>query len=208
MGYLLVQMALCLACAGILGLCLGWLVQDRKITRLKRVWSKREQEYRTNINRLEAFRASSNKQGDESWLSGEVNHDIEEIEGIGSGYARALRNMDINTTGDLLVAGKQPLKIIEAAETLKVDELDITQWIRKADLMRVPGVSGKTPELLESSGVTSVKTLSKQDPGTLSSQLKSSKVDPKISAAEISDQVVSKWIQEAEKLEGPAAAAA
>lgn len=92
-----------------------------------------------------------------SWAH--MSYRIEEIEGIGSAYAVKLNNAGINTTDDLLnrastKAGKESL----AAETGITEKL-ILKWANHADLMRIKGIGGQFAELLEASGVDTVKEL-------------------------------------------------
>lgn len=82
---------------------------------------------------------------------------IEEIEGIGPVYGEKLRSAGITTVDDLLekCAGKSGRRAL--AEETGIEEKLILKWTNHADLIRVPGVGPQFAELLEMSGVDTVK---------------------------------------------------
>ena len=88
-----------------------------------------------------------------------MSYKIEEIEGIGAGYAQKLEAAGVRTTDDLLRkaatrSGREAL----AAETGISGKL-ILKWASHADLFRIKGVAGQFAELLEAAGVDTVKEL-------------------------------------------------
>ena len=88
-----------------------------------------------------------------------MSYKIEEIEGIGSAYAAKLNEADIFTTDDLLrkAATKQGRQSL--AEATGISEKLILKWANHADLFRIKGIAGQFAELLEASGVDTVKEL-------------------------------------------------
>jgi hypothetical protein len=87
-------------------------------------------------------------------------HDIEEIEGIGPGYGKKLRALDINTTCDLadkcLLDNGATKKV---SKKMKVDFDAVRAWASMADLMRLAGVDGQYAEIMQVVGVHSRKEL-------------------------------------------------
>ena len=88
-----------------------------------------------------------------------MSYKIEEIEGIGSAYAAKLNKADVFTTDDLLrkAATKQGRRSL--AEATGISEKLILKWANHADLFRIKGIAGQFAELLEASGVDTVKEL-------------------------------------------------
>jgi len=91
------------------------------------------------------------------------DYDIEEIEGIGKGYSRRLRDIGISSTRKLLSRGIDSEGISEIAKQVNNEEFVIRSWVSMADLIRVSGIRGQFAELLVTSGIKSVQQLAKQD---------------------------------------------
>jgi hypothetical protein len=100
-------------------------------------------------------------------------HDIEEIEGIGPGYGKKLRALDINTTCDLadkcLLDNGATKKV---SKKMKVDFDAVRAWASMADLMRLPGVDGQYAEIMQVVGVSSRKELTKLSINSLYKEMK------------------------------------
>jgi predicted flap endonuclease-1-like 5' DNA nuclease len=84
---------------------------------------------------------------------------IIDIEGIGPKYAATLTDAGVQTIEALLktagsAAGRKAL-----AEKTKIDDAKILEWVNRADLMRIKGVGSEFSDLLEASGVDTVKEL-------------------------------------------------
>ena len=88
-----------------------------------------------------------------------MSYDIKKIEGIGETYGDRLAELGIHTTDDLLQksgtkSGRQHL-----AEKTEIPESLVLTWVNHADLMRIDRVAEQFSELLEASGVDTVKEL-------------------------------------------------
>jgi len=59
---------------------------------------------------------------------------IEDIEGIGSTYAKKLKEAGIESTDDLLEAGSTPKEREELAEKTGISPKLILEWVNLADL--------------------------------------------------------------------------
>ena len=97
--------------------------------------------------------------------------DIERIEGIGPAYGQKLRSIGLAWVRELLDHGADPNgRQRIAAETGIKPEL-ILAWVNAADLLRVDGVTPDWAELLEASGVDTVKELKNRVPANLLAKL-------------------------------------
>lgn len=82
---------------------------------------------------------------------------IEEIEGVGGVYGEKLNAAGIKTTEDLLNKCAKKAGRIKLAEETGISEKLVLRWTNHADLFRIKGVAGQFAELLEASGVDTVK---------------------------------------------------
>jgi hypothetical protein len=84
---------------------------------------------------------------------------IEAIEDIGVRHQARLKAADLRSCRSLLEAGatKRGRKVI--SETVGVAENRVLEWIHKADMMRVNGISTQYSELLEAAGIDSIRKL-------------------------------------------------
>lgn len=88
-----------------------------------------------------------------------MSYKIEEIEGIGGAYAQKLEKAGIKTTEDLLSKCATRSGRDSLAEATGISDKLILKWTNHADLFRIKGVAGQFAELLEASGVDTVKEL-------------------------------------------------
>ncbi len=96
---------------------------------------------------------------------------IEEIEGIGTSYARKLEAAGVKTTDDLLAKASTKKGREALAEETGISEKLILKWANHADLFRIKGVAGQFAELLEAAGVDTVKELRHRVPANLHTKL-------------------------------------
>lgn len=96
-----------------------------------------------------------------------ANYRIEDIEGIGSTYGQKLRTAGITSTGKLLLGGCNPSGRKAITRETGIDEKLILKWVNMADLYRVWGIGKQYAELLEISGVDTVRELRHRNPVNL-----------------------------------------
>lgn len=82
---------------------------------------------------------------------------IEEIEGVGGAYGEKLNAAGIKTTEDLLTRCAKKSGRVKLAQETGISEKLVLRWTNHADLFRIKGVAGQFAELLEASGVDTVK---------------------------------------------------
>lgn len=84
---------------------------------------------------------------------------IDAIEGIGPTYATKLRKAGIRTTEALLKRGASRVGRKQVATASGLTEHQILEWVNRSDLMRVKGIGEEYSDLLEASGVDTIKEL-------------------------------------------------
>ena len=97
--------------------------------------------------------------------------DIEDIEGIGPFYGGKLRAIGIHWIHELLDAGKDLAGRASIIERTGIERHLILKWVNHADLLRVKGVTPDWAELLEASGVDTVKELRNRVPANLQKKM-------------------------------------
>jgi predicted flap endonuclease-1-like 5' DNA nuclease len=84
---------------------------------------------------------------------------INKIEGIGPAMKEKLAAASITNTKHLLEKCGSPKGRKEVSAATGLDEKQLLKWANMADLMRIKGVGEEFSELLEASGVDTVKEL-------------------------------------------------
>ena len=84
---------------------------------------------------------------------------LEYVEGIGSKYARDLRNIGVRSTADLLKKGGTAKGREELGKASGIGKKLILEWVNHVDLFRIKGVGEEYADLLEEAGVDTVVEL-------------------------------------------------
>lgn len=125
---------------------------------------------------------------------------IESIEGIGPVNGKKLRAAGVRGVATLLSTGgdKAGRKAL-AAET-GVSEKMILEWVNRADLMRVKGVSTQYSDLLEAAGVDTVKELRTRNVENLHAKMGEVNDQKNLVRRPPSMGEVTRWVAHAKKL--------
>jgi ribosomal protein L21 len=123
-----------------------------------------------------------------------------DIEGIGETYAKTLADAGLSTTADLLEAAGSASGRNELAEKTGLSTSQILDWVNRADLMRINGVGSEFSDLLEASGVDTVKELATRNPANLHEKLAEVNEEKKLTRRTPSESEVEGWIAEAQTL--------
>lgn len=126
--------------------------------------------------------------------------DIEDIEGIGRVYGDKLRAIGLFTVSGYLKAAKTKKGRAEIAEKTGIKETLVLQWANMADLFRIKGVAGEYAELLEASGVDTVKELAHRVPANLTEKMAEVNAEEKLTRKTPSEKEVASWVEQAKKL--------
>ena len=92
---------------------------------------------------------------------------VQELKGITSAVADALKAQGLGNSDALLEATKTPAARKQLAATVGVDASLILHLANRADLNRIAGIGGIYSDLLEEAGVDTVKELSRRVPENL-----------------------------------------
>lgn len=96
---------------------------------------------------------------------------IEEIEGIGPVFGEKLREAGITSVAGLLEKCASKSGRAALAKETEINEKLILKWTNHADLFRINGVGPQFSELLEASGVDTVKELRNRNAENLHAKL-------------------------------------
>lgn len=125
------------------------------------------------------------------------SHKIGEIKGLDASAQQKLEADGIHTTDDLLKATATSQERSALAKKLGVEGSQLTEWINRADLMRLKGVGMEMANLLEECGVDSCKELQHRKADNLHTKLKETNDAKKITHHAPTLAQVEEWIHEA-----------
>jgi predicted flap endonuclease-1-like 5' DNA nuclease len=125
---------------------------------------------------------------------------IETIEGIGATYGRKLRGAGVRSTGALLTRGATAKGRGELAEATGFSKHQILEWVNRADLMRVRGVGEEYSDLLEASGVDTVKELRTRNAKNLLATMTETNEQKNLVRRLPALSVVERWVAHAKEL--------
>lgn len=130
-----------------------------------------------------------------------MSYKIDEIEGIGPTFAEKLVAAEINTTDDLLKLCCDKKGREGISGKTGISEKHLLKWANMADLMRVSGVGRQFAELLEASGVDTIKELRHRRADNLSAKMKEVNDSKNLAKASPAESMVSEWIEQAKKID-------
>ena len=126
-----------------------------------------------------------------------MSHKISEIKGLDSEAQAKLEQANVTTVEDLLQATSTRQQRVALAKQLSVSESQLTDWLNRADLMRLKGVGKEMANLLEECGVDSCKELQHRKADNLHTKLKETNDAKKITHHAPTETQVEEWITEA-----------
>ena len=127
---------------------------------------------------------------------------VEDIEGVGAASAAKLETAGVKTIEGLLSAGGTPKGRAELAEKTGISDKLILKWVNHADLIRIKGIGPETAELLEASGVDSVKELAQRNATNLRAKMQEVNDVKELVRQLPSESQVQGFIDEAKALPG------
>jgi predicted flap endonuclease-1-like 5' DNA nuclease len=125
---------------------------------------------------------------------------IIEIEGIGEVFAAKLEGAGVATVEALLQQGGTPGGRKALAEKTELSTDRILEWVNRADLMRIKGVGSEYSDLLEASGVDTVKELAMRRPDNLQAKMAEVNEAKKLVRRVPTLNEVDAWVAEAKTL--------
>ena len=124
-------------------------------------------------------------------------HKIAEIKGMDAAAQTKLAEAKITTVEQLLEQAGTAQQRNALAKQLGVTSSQLTEWVNRADLMRLKGVGTEMANLLEECGVDSCKELQHRVAANLQAKLKSVNDEKKITHHAPTLAQVEEWIREA-----------
>lgn len=130
-----------------------------------------------------------------------MSYKIDEIEGIGPANREKLVAGGINNTDDLLAKCGGKKGRVECASATGIGESQLLKWANMADMMRVSGVGKQFAEILENSGVDTVKELATRNAANLAVKMKEVNDAKKLANAVPNEEKVQAWIDQAKGMD-------
>lgn len=127
--------------------------------------------------------------------------DIERIEGIGLAYGQKLRSIGILWVKELLDRGAAAQGREEIALRTGIDRRLILKWVNAADLLRIEGITPDWAELLEESGVDTVKELRTRNAENLAAKVLETNQEGNYARLTPGLDLIRGWIEQAKSLE-------
>jgi predicted flap endonuclease-1-like 5' DNA nuclease len=129
-----------------------------------------------------------------------VPDNLIDIEGIGPRNAETLSKEGLKTTDDLLKAAGPRSGRESLAKKTSIEEKMILEWVNRADLMRIKGVGSEFSDLLEASGVDTVRELATRVPANLQARMVEINESKKLVRRVPTMNEVEAWVSEAKTL--------
>jgi predicted flap endonuclease-1-like 5' DNA nuclease len=129
-----------------------------------------------------------------------MTYKIERIDGIGEIYGEKLRAAGIDTVAQLLKASGDVKGRKALAGATGIEEIRLLEWANRADLMRIRGIGTQFSDLLEASGVDTVKELRTRKAGNLAARMAEVNAVKKLTRIVPAEKMVAGWIEQAKKL--------
>ncbi len=123
-----------------------------------------------------------------------------DIEGIGDTYAGKLAEGGIKSVEDLLAKGAEKKDRQAIAENCSISEKLVLNWVNRADLARIKGVSTQYADLLECAGVDTVPELAQRNAANLHEKMASVNEEKKLVRQVPSASQVEDWVTQAKAL--------
>ena len=126
-----------------------------------------------------------------------MTYKIIDIEGVGDAYGAKLNEAGLTTVDSLLERCASPKGRKEIAEATGISPKLILKWTNHADLFRINGIGPQFAELLEASGVDTVKELRHRKAENLVAKMEEVNAEKKLTRRVPSVAEVQKMIDEA-----------
>ncbi|RLA21070.1 MAG: DUF4332 domain-containing protein [Gammaproteobacteria bacterium] len=122
---------------------------------------------------------------------------LSDIEGIGETYAAKLKDADVTTIEKLLDMGCEIKGRKEIAAGSGISEKQILNWVNRADLSRVKGISTQYADLLECAGVDTVPELAQRNAENLFKKMEEVNTEKNLVRKIPSLSAVEDWVKQA-----------
>ncbi len=125
---------------------------------------------------------------------------LSDIEGIGETYAAKLNKAGVTTIEKLLDMGCEKKGRKEIADSSGIGEKQILNWVNRADLSRVKGISTQYADLLECAGVDTIPELAQRNAENLFKKMEEVNAEKNLVRKTPSLSGVEDWVKQAKAL--------
>ncbi len=126
---------------------------------------------------------------------------IEAIEGIGPKYCAILRQHNCSNPAKLLADGGTRKGRKAICDRTGISDKIILRCVNMADLFRLKGVATQYAELLEASGVDTVKELRNRNATNLAAKMKEVNAVKKLVRQVPNEKMVADWVAQAKTMQ-------
>jgi predicted flap endonuclease-1-like 5' DNA nuclease len=125
---------------------------------------------------------------------------LAEIEGIGAAYSAKLESAGITSVESLLSTCCDKKGRKKIADELDLSEKLLLNWVNRADLARVKGISTQYADLLEASGVDTVPELAQRNAENLHAKMAEVNLEKNLVRQVPSLKQVQDWVAQSGEL--------
>jgi len=125
---------------------------------------------------------------------------LSDIEGIGEAYAAKLKEAGVGSIEKLLEMGCEKKGRKEIAEKSGLGEKVILNWVNRADLTRIKGVSTQYADLLKFAGVDTVPELAQRNAVNLTAKMAEVNAEKNLVRKIPTETQVESWVAQAKDL--------
>ncbi len=125
---------------------------------------------------------------------------LSEIEGIGEAYSAKLTDAGITSIENLLESCCEKKGRKELATKTGISEKLVLNWVNRADLARIKGVSTQYADLLESAGIDTVPELAQRNAKNLHAKMVEVNEEKNLVRQVSSASQVESWVTQAKVL--------
>ena len=122
------------------------------------------------------------------------------IEGIGVSIAGKLQKAGVGSTDTLLKHCRDRKGRAEIAKSTGISPSLILKFVNHADLMRIKGIGGEYSELLEASGVDTVRELARRDATKLHLAMAATNKRRRLVRQLPSQKMINAWVNKAKRM--------
>ncbi len=126
---------------------------------------------------------------------------IDTLEGVGPALAEKFAGAGVKNVEDLLEAGKTPSGRGKLSDATGLSEKRILTFVNMADLMRIKGVGGEYAELLQASGVDTVKELRRRNAENLATKMDEVNAEKELTRTVPNAKTLQGWIDQAGEMD-------
>jgi predicted flap endonuclease-1-like 5' DNA nuclease len=126
---------------------------------------------------------------------------ITAIESMEHRDATKLRKAGIRTTEALLKSAATRTGRRRLSRETGLPEADILAWANRADVMRIRGIGSEYADLLEATGVDTIRALRRRNPDRLLEAMTETNLRRRVIRRLPTDGMVRRWVDEAQETE-------